>query len=69
MLFFPMKSNSIIFGSDDKKTTLLKPNTSLEIKLLNLTVKHSGGNTLNRWFKQFNGMNKMVFIEGNMNTK
>ena len=67
-VIFTDESKFNIFGSDRKIKVWRKPNTELERKHPNSTVKHGGGHLMVWGCFSKNGAGALVFIEGNTDT-
>lgn len=65
-VLFSDESKFNLFGSDGKQKVWRKPNTELEKKNLNVTIKHGGGSVLVWGCFAASGVGSLVFIEGIM---
>lgn len=68
-VIFSDESKYNIFGSDGKQRVWRKPNTELELRNLNLSVKHGGGSVMVWGCFSANGVGSLVFIDEIMNAK
>lgn len=68
-VIFSDESKFNLFGNDGKMKVWRKPNTSLEAKNINVTVKHGGGNVMVWGCFAASGVGSLEFIEGTMTAK
>ncbi|KAF9761289.1 Transposable element Tcb1 transposase [Nosema granulosis] len=62
------ESKFIFFYSDGKVSVWRKPGTCLALKNLSPTVKHGGDSIMGWGCFSYQGVGKLVFIEGKMNS-
>lgn len=65
-VIFTDESKFNVFGSDGKIKVWRQPNTALEKKHLNVTVKHGGGHVMVWGCFSKKGVGQLAFIDGNM---
>lgn len=65
-VLFLDESKFNVFGSDGRRFVWRKPNTALDVKNLQSTVKHGGGNVMVWGVMGCNGVGNLVFIDTTM---